>query len=189
TGTTLVSWDYGVLYGFTFPNGFKFPFEGQDRTQAMMGNGYIRFAMSSDSDFDSNSNNPSTFPSLPGGIIAAFWDDFGYTDHGLDKWVYQYRDPDNNPATRNGYLIIQWHRVDFLGTSPDAEVNVQLKLFESGDIEVHWGNMLQGAATAGRIAGDSATVGLSNVAGTQAVTYSHNEAKVSPNTAIRFKAQ
>ncbi len=187
TGTVLMSADFWVYRALTFPNGFTFPFEGQNRTELMMGNGYVNFEMSTSTVSDPNRNNPATFPSLPGGIIAIFWDEAGSTSLPT-RYVYQYFDPDNNAATRNGYLILQWSHMDFSGNTPDADMNYQMWLYENGDIDFQWAGMTSGAAPQSRALGDSATIGLSNVAGTQAVVYSHNEAKVVPNTGIRFKA-
>ncbi|MFN7132744.1 MAG: hypothetical protein ACK4N5_11730, partial [Myxococcales bacterium] len=183
---------YGSRELITFPSGFKFPFDGADRTSCLMGNGYITFdptaTPTTGTSGDPNRDNPTTFPdpSIPGGIIAVFWDTYGVYDGGTAEKSFQYFDPDNNPATKNGYLILSWKDYDFLGNS--GQIDVQIWLYENGDIDFQWGTITPGSLAADVVNGSRATIGIMNMAKTQAIIVGHNQPVITPNSGLRFRA-
>lgn len=123
--------------------------------------------------------NPSSLTATldPLGALAPFWDDLK-----VDK--------PTNPAANvfvgrvADHTIVQWHHVTHLSAGDD--LNFEVKLFDSGAIEYHYGAMTSGSAS-NYGNGNSATVWLSRPAPPEgALTVSVNQATVVPNSAWRF---
>ncbi|MFN7130444.1 MAG: lamin tail domain-containing protein [Myxococcales bacterium] len=195
TSTTTTT--YRLRRKLTFPSGFTFPFDGQQLTEAHVSIcGYLTFdPTATDSDTDPNCDNPSAFPSATAikGVIAPFWDRTWSVGTGLPRpTVYaQVIDPDNNPATADGYLVVQWQNFpQYWGSSTaPTNLNFSARLYQNGNVEYHYGLMDPGGISSSyalEAEGLSATVAVSNLSGNAANVFGHNEAKIKGNTAIRF---
>jgi hypothetical protein len=124
-----------------------------------------------------NKTLPST--ATPTGTLAPFWDDLSISTGAVYyRRIAAAADP-NNPAP---HWIVQW-KASHLSAGDD--LNFQVKLFDSGIIEYHYGTMTSGS-TSNYANGNSATIWAENEAGTAAVPFSVNQANVTPNMALRF---
>ncbi len=197
TGTVHVDYTFGARKRYTFPAGFTFPYDGVQHTSVVMGNGYLNFdpAMTDiGSVSDPLATPPTDFPSTPGGVIAPFWDDLGLITlaaGGTTDWFVQpFLNPDGNPLTQDGYIVFEWFNVDIAGTaSPDGNMNFEAILYENGDIEFQYAGMESGSKPPERARGSHAVVGISNIAGDQAVVIGNRQTVINPNTGMRFRAQ
>lgn len=195
TGTVLMSNDFWVRRQFAFPDGFVFPFEGVDRTAVVVNVGWLNFDTTFDDTVYAENLAPSTFPSTTetyalGGVIAPFWDgSANQTNGGVFGYYYQYFDPDNDPSTKDGYLIIQWHNINLPGeTNPTASVNFQAWLWEDGTIDFQYGDMIEGGGSiTDRAQGSRAAVGIAVEDGSAGSVYSFKEPKIQSNMGLRFK--
>jgi hypothetical protein len=136
-----------------------------------------------------NKTIPST-TTAPRGVIAPFWDDL-QTSTGLtpESDMYWKRMNAGEDALRpEPHWIFQWHRVRHLSTSPADDLNFEVKLFEDGTIEYHYGELRSGTTT-NYGNGNSATVWLERADAGTALTLSANTADVKPHTAWRFIPQ
>lgn len=126
-------------------------------------------------------------PYAPGSTVAAFWDDLQTNpDAPLGSDMYWKRlvagEDVENPRP---HWVFQWAHVKHHGTSPEDDLNFEVKLFEDGVIELHYGAMQSG--TADRYGeGASATVWLSNLDNRQALVVSVNRAWIRAHSAYRF---
>lgn len=119
---------------------------------------------------------------LPLGTIAPFWDDLELRTRSLVLWKRVVANEDS--ANPGGHWIFQWKAFDHdLGVF--ANLNFQVKLFDTGIIEYHYGPMVRGFGGAYET-GFSATVWLENPAGTLALPISVNTARSWAGTAVRF---
>ena len=91
-----------------------------------------------------NYNNKS-YPdsSTPVGSLAPFWDDL-QTSVGTSEVYWKHVAAGEDPATPAAHWVFQWAHVRHYGTSPADDLNFQVKLFESGVIEYHYGAMTSG---------------------------------------------
>ncbi|MBL8956942.1 MAG: lamin tail domain-containing protein [Myxococcaceae bacterium] len=114
----------------------------------------------------------------PLGTIAAFWADLDKKTSSIDGSVFTER--------RANYRIIQWHHFGRWTTAGTVEdMNFEIKLFDTGVIEFHYGVMLNGNA-APFVDGNSATVWIEQPNGATALPISINTAMPRQNTAWRF---
>jgi hypothetical protein len=92
-----------------------------------------------------------------------------------------------DPQTPEQHWVFTWHRIShYYGSGKGADdLSFQVKLFENGVIEYHYGAMVSGT-TDNFGTGSSATVWLENLPGTVALVRSINQPVVQPNTAVRF---
>jgi hypothetical protein len=70
-------------------------------------------------------------------------------------------------------------------TSPPDDLNFEVKLFEDGVIEYHYGDLISGTAD-DYANGNSATVWLEQPDGGQALVLGINQAIIRPHTGYRF---
>lgn len=84
-----------------------------------------------------------------------------------------------------GHWIVQWHRLKY---STNDDLNFQLKIFDDGSLEYHYGRMESGDAQE-HAKGDIATCWLENPTGTLAQTISAKKPLIRPYTAYRFIAE
>ncbi len=150
-----------------FPIGFSFPYMGTDYSSFWVNtNGFMTLASAPPN--WTHSNYP--LPTSGGEYIAPFWDDLF-----VDGDVY-YAVAGVAPNRR---LIVQWNNARVYGLG--GNLDFQAVLFENGEIEFRY-RTLSGAGADGV----SASVGLSNVRGTDGIGYSFNQAVLSPGMSIRF---
>ncbi len=125
--------------------------------------------------------------SEPVGIIAPLWDDLDKNDFP-DSNVYVRRfEAGQDPSTPRPHVVVQWHnysRYDFDAVDLDA-LDFEVKLFDDGVIEIHYGQMTSGNAE-NRGDGNQATVWIERTTGTQALFLGRQEAFIQSNTAYRF---
>jgi hypothetical protein len=182
SGTPLFA--FGVSIDETTPASFDlpapFPYFGTARTRAWVSpNSWLAFTPQTSAVF-SNRTTPSA-TSNPVGAIAPFWDDNQNTatasPPNADSNVYW--------ARRGNYTIVQWHRWRHFATSPADDLNFEVKLFDDGVIEFHYGTMVSGT-TSNYADGNSATVWIERPDGSAALPIGRNQAVIAPNTAYRF---
>ena len=120
----------------------------------------------------------------PIGSIAPFWDNLQGKSASTNSGIYTLRrDPDGTPATGDEYTIISWE--DWRCFAATQSLNFQVKLFDNGNIEYHYGTMT-GAATTTQ--GSSATSWLEDRFGKSAATININSIApgIQPNTGFRY---
>ncbi|MGH2657205.1 MAG: carboxypeptidase regulatory-like domain-containing protein [Actinomycetota bacterium] len=156
------------------PLPFEFPFYGEfyDTTFAST-KAYVNFLQGNV--FFVNSAIPSSGP--PNGAIYAFWDDLN-VDSAASTWKATLGEAPNRR------FVIEWRNVSFFGDS-SRRVDVEIILHEgSGRILTQYRNI----AEDGREQGNSATIGVENADGSDALQYSFNEAVVdSPEFAVLYR--
>jgi hypothetical protein len=131
--------------------------------------GYVRFGATSCNGNTSNQTFPD--PAAPNNVIAAFWDDLGFSSFGsgnanakvfvqamADRYIVQYTN---------------WP-IYFDDTSA---LNFQIILHLNGNVELQYGSMSD-PDDAGRAQGDSASIGLENSDGSDGYQYSLNSAVI-----------
>jgi hypothetical protein len=152
---------------------FPFPFYGQSYNTAFAAtNGYLNF-LAGNSIF-SNSSIPST--GAPNGAIYPFWDDL-FLDASSTAWTKL------TGAAPNRQFTIEWRDVGFFADLAHR-VNFEVTLKENGQILTQYNSV--GAFS--RQQGDSATLGIENATGTDALQFSFNEASITPpNMAVLYR--
>lgn len=92
----------------------------------------------------SNKTRPTTV--APFGLISPFWDGLGTTTApGSGVYVKRFA-AGEDPETPGAHWIIQWHRITTtFGVTDD--LNFQVKLFDNGTIEYHYGSMESGTGS------------------------------------------
>src|SRR5690606_20854803 len=112
----------------------------------------------------------------PKATVAIFWDDLEKRDAGNGS-VYMQRMAD--------HWLFHWHQVTCYAYPPNEDdLNFQIKLFDDGAIEFHYGEMIPGISTPWD--GSSATIWLENPSGGDALVLGIDEPVVQPHTAYRF---
>ena len=81
--------------------------------------------------------------------------------------------------------MFQWAHVRHYSTSPADDLNYEIKLFEDGSVEYHYGAMVSGTSDNYADA-RSASVWFENPTGSQALVIGLNQPVIRPNTAYRF---
>lgn len=146
-----------------------FPYFGQTHSQMRVcTNGWVSFV-----DTTSTAFTNKTLPSATAPIqtLSAFWDDLFLTSGRSSAHV----------ARAGNKTIIQWKNVAPLSSTMD-DMNFEIKLFDNGTIEYHYGTMTGSA----RVNGGEATVWIDNLDGTAALAVGVNVPIIAPNTAYRF---
>ncbi|MDP1823566.1 MAG: hypothetical protein Q8L48_09995 [Archangium sp.] len=146
----------------------------------MMGNGYLMWGTVAVSAW----SNRTLASATNAGSVAVFWDDLDSPNPDSEMY-WKHFAANEDPATPQQHWVFQWKAFSYWLTSPADNMNFELKLFESGVIEYHYGSMVSGS-TSNYAAGTSATAWLENPAGTQALVISINQQLIRPNTAFRF---
>lgn len=167
-----------VVGSFDLP--VPFPYFKTPQSQAWVSsNSWIAFTTQTTAVI-TNRITPST-TSQPVGAIAPFWDDNQNTATAstpiADSNVYW--------ARRGNYTIVQWHRWRHYATSPADDLNFEVKLFDDGVIEYHFGTMVSGT-TLNYANGNSATVWIERPDGSAVLSIGRNQAVIAPNTAYRY---
>jgi hypothetical protein len=138
----------------------------------------------------SNKSSPTT--TAPVGLVAPFWDDLEAAplpNRPQPELYWKRIAPMEDPLAPAGHWIFQWshvsHQQSAVADKGLDDLNFQVKLFEDGTIEYHYGAMTSGTVN-GYADGNSATVWFENLAGNLALFRSINQPLVRPNTAVRF---
>ncbi|TML24059.1 MAG: hypothetical protein E6G32_04640 [Actinobacteria bacterium] len=148
---------------------FTFTYYGNSYNTAFVAtNGYLSFLTGTS--FFGNSAIPSSFD--PNGAIYPFWDD-----------LYVYGDSSMWTKTEPGKFTIEWRNVGYFADAAHR-VNFEVTLTETGRILIQY--QVDNSFT--RNTGDSATIGIENATGDDALQYSFNEGSLAAgHTAILFK--
>lgn len=134
----------------------------------------------------SNKVSPNTSEPDVGGVIAPFWDDLRFlsTRSGSALLVERFA-ANQDPSEVRPHWVIQWNKIEAYLQGDD--LSFEVKLFDTGDIEYHYGTMMNGSS-ANRGNGNSATVWLESPENqpARALVFSVNRAAITSNMAIRF---
>jgi hypothetical protein len=127
-----------------------------------------------------NSDTNKTTPTAAEPIftIAPYWDDlWAYSARGAFAGVWYKRMAANeDPAAPTPHWIIQWNHLAHDPGITTSDLNFQVKFFDNGVIEYHYGLMDKGSETSDWGNGQSATIWLENPAGNTALPFSVNTA-------------
>ncbi|MDX3765324.1 S8 family serine peptidase [Streptomyces sp. NBC_01707] len=135
-------------------------------------NGLINFLEPRLGDYD-NVALPSA--ERPNGTVAAFWDDLVLDKKSTVQTA-------TTGTTGNRKFAVVWNDAGFVGNS-SARVSFEAVFEEAtGSVTLQY----QGLSTASPENGASATVGIENQAGTDALQYSYNEPVLKDRSAIRI---
>jgi hypothetical protein len=151
-------------------------------------NGWLYpYAYSGTSAGPSNKPRPDSNAPASGGILAPFWDDLEWTGRA-NAGVYTKRyEAGQSAVDARAHRIIQWKNVSRWSIASNNDfINFEVKLFDSGDVEYHYGTMTSGSSP-DYAGGTSATVWLENPAGSEALTYSIDTSRIGSHTGLRFQ--
>lgn len=156
---------------FDLPAPFTYFGEAQSRAW-VSASGHLAFHALTSATYSNRALPSST--SQPVGAIAPFWDDIENVPTQSNSNIYW--------ARRDGYTVVEWSH--FTGYSTSGDLNFQVKLFDTGVIEIHYGVMGGAAALA---TGTGATVWIERPSGTAAaLPIGINQGVIAPNTGYRF---
>ncbi|MFO0599592.1 MAG: hypothetical protein U0228_30075 [Myxococcaceae bacterium] len=153
---------------------------------SMSNDGWMVWGSTTSTNF-SNETYPNS--GAPTGALAPFWDDLeaAVTTTRSPEMYWKRFNLNEDPVTTAPHWVFSWHHMSHYYSSGKGadDLNFEVKLFEDGTIEYHYGTMVSGT-TSNYANGNSATVWLENPAGTIALSQSVNQPVVAPNTAWRF---
>jgi Concanavalin A-like lectin/glucanases superfamily len=174
-GTTPVSlWGDDMVTRMGLP--FPFPYYGQAYTSVWVStNGFASFIDPQGSHPDDASSLPSA--ALPNATLYPFWDDVLLLD--------------NESSVRSGLtgtapnrqFVIEWRNVTLFRTRSDPNVrfSFEILLAENGSITFNYSGLDNNDEK-----GITASVGIEDLAGTQASQYSYRQASLASDTAIVY---
>jgi subtilisin family serine protease len=158
----------------TVPLPFGFFFYGRTYETAFLNtNGAINFQAANTA--FSNVSIPSTSP--PNAAIYPFWDDLL-----LDSSSRVFSKTSGTAPNRQ--FLVEWRNAMFFGGATSSRVDFETVLSENGEISMTYRNL---DPAQGRETGNSATVGIENETGTDALQYSFNASTLTDAQSIRFK--
>jgi len=156
----------------TVPLPFGFFFYGKTYSNAFVStNGNLNF-LAANTAF-SNVAIPST--GAPNAAIYPLWDDL--IVDGSSRMLTKV-----SGTAPNREFLVEWRNATFFSAS--ARVDFEAVLSENGEISLRYRNV---DPSAGVETGNSATVGIENETGTDALQYSFNSSTLSDAQSIRFK--
>ena len=121
-----------------------------------------------------NSSIPSA--GTPNAAIYPFWDDL-FLDASSTAWTKLVG------SAPNRQFVIEWRNARFFGDLT-RRIDVEVVLYENGRILTQYRNI----AADSREQGNSATIGIENAAGNDALQYSFNEATIgTPDFAVLYR--
>ena len=151
---------------------FPFTFYGTTfRTATVSTNGFLSFATFPNNTF---SNTPIPDTDAPNAAIYPFWDDLFVDGPGSVRTEVVGTAP-------NRRLAVEWSQVRFVGDS--SRITFEVVIGENGRIQFQYKDLASGT----RGQGVSATVGIENQTGTDALQYSTGEAALQSGDAITFR--
>ncbi len=118
----------------------------------------------------------------PFGILAPYWTDLDHDNPGANIFAKRMA-AGADPVTPAAHWIIQWHKTTHFASSTD-NLNFQVKLFDDGAMEIHYGTLTSTIATYAN--GADATVWLEEPTGKTAKVISVEQPLIAPNSAYRF---
>lgn len=142
-------------------------------------------AYSGDSNLSNKVSPNSTAPDV-GGVMAIFWDDLRFLSARPGSNLFSQRLAANeDPNEPRAHWIVQWNKIE--AYTNNDEMSFEVKLFDTGDIEYHYGTMTSGSSS-NRANANAATVWLEapESAAARALVYSVNTASITSNMALRF---
>ncbi|MFI6290733.1 S8 family serine peptidase [Nonomuraea sp. NPDC050790] len=152
---------------------FTFPFYGAAQTKAWITtNGYASFAAEKVTT-GSNGTLPTT--GTPNNALYAYFDDL-VAD--AESGVYTA----TQGAAPNRVFVVEWRNVKFYSDAA-MRISVSMLLGENGTVSYRYKDI-----ESAREQGNSATIGVENAAGTDALLYSFNTAAVSSGQAVTVAA-
>ncbi len=153
------------------PIGFSFDFYGNTYTEAVVSsNGFITFDSAGCSAY---SNVCIPDPENPNAAVYAFWDDLGLY-HNPSSAVY-YETLGSAPDRE---FVVEWYQVPHISDS-GSRLTFQAILYEgSNEIKTQFNTMSDGEGD--YAGGRSATLGIENAAGSDALEYSCNPGAPGP---------
>jgi hypothetical protein len=150
---------------------FDFTFYGTTYTSANVAtNGFLSFVNPQ----PIFANGPIPSADIPNGAIYPFWDDLIVDGAASVRTEVL-------GAAPNRSFVIEWENIAFLADL-SKRVNFEVVLTETGRITFQY----QGIDDDGMEEGNSATIGIENAAGDDALQYAFNQASVASGTAIVF---
>jgi subtilisin family serine protease len=153
---------------------FEAFFYGRTYTTANIAtNGHINF-LAPNTAFN-NGAIPTT--GTPNAAIYGFWDDLIIDSSSVMRTKVSGTAP-------NREFLVEWRNATFFLAPATQRFDFEVVLSERGDISLRYRNI---DPADGRESGNSATVGIENHAGTDALQYSLNSPTLSDSTSIRFK--
>jgi hypothetical protein len=151
---------------------FTFPLYGESYTLGFIStNGLISFEEPAGQ--YSNGSIPSEVD--PNAAIYAYWDDL-YADNNTAIYTA------SGGAEPERWLTVEWRGITF--HDDNVRVDIEATLYEDGRVLLEYRNI---DASSDRERGASATIGLEDAAGEDALQYSVNEAVLSDGQAILFQ--
>lgn len=149
---------------------FGFSFYGQTYNTAHIAtNGYLNFL--SPNSIYSNTSIPSGFD--PNAAIYPYWDDL-YIDGSSSMWTDELQNPHR--------FLIEWRNAAYFADF-SRRVDFEVVLYENGRILTQYRNI----DADGREQGNSATLGIENAAGNDALQFSFNAPSIgSPDFAVSY---
>jgi N-acetylneuraminic acid mutarotase len=154
---------------------FAFDFYGQTyNTTYVCTNGHLTFLTTVGFCPFFNSSIPSA--GTPNAAIYPFWDDL-FLDASSTAWTKTIG------SAPNRQFVIEWRNARFFGDLT-RRIDVEVVLYENGRILTQYRNI----AADSREQGNSATIGIENAAGNDALQYSFNEATIgTPDFAVLYR--
>lgn len=121
--------------------------------------------------------------SAPNGTVAAFWDDLAFPS--AESYGAVTREITDAAGRR---FVVQWTNfADY--SAATARLTWQVKLFDTGAIEMHYCSMTNSSTTSNRHLGDSATVGIRSIDGLGSLQVGTNTIGLTrPGTGYRIAA-
>ncbi|MGC4749625.1 S8 family serine peptidase [Micromonospora sp. DT201] len=181
-GTAAAGWVDGgsvlPLTGDTASRGVDLPFAmtfygSTYRRLTVHTDGYLTFG--TDATTSVGDNGPLPAPAVSAPAVYAFWDDL-VLDHASTVRTKV----SGTGAARQ--FVVSWSRAA-LKSAPKTRVDVQVRLAENGRVTIAYRELGAGAAAAG----GSATVGIEDATGRDALTYSRDEQMLDAADAITFQ--
>ncbi len=132
-----------------------------------------------------SANKTSFSATAPVRLIAPFWDTLSFPT-GTGGIYMERKDPDPG-LTGDEYTIISWEHIRY-STTAAYDLNFQVKFFDTGDIEYHYGVMDGSSETTRR--GNLATIWLESEDGQAALVQnitSNFGSLIEPNSAVKFR--
>ncbi|MFI6478342.1 S8 family serine peptidase [Nonomuraea sp. NPDC050663] len=152
---------------------FAFPFYGVAQTNALIStNGYLNMS-GNDTVTGSNGTIPST--ASPNNSVYAYWDDL-VAD--AESGIYTA----SSGTAPNRQFVVEWRNVKFYNAT-DLRISFSLILSENGSVSYRYASI-----DSERERGTSATIGVENATGTDALLYSYEGAAVSSGQSITISA-
>ncbi|SCF07763.1 Serine protease, subtilisin family [Micromonospora coriariae] len=181
-GTAAAGWTDGgsvlALTGDTASRGVDLPFPmtfygSTYRRITVHTDGYLTFG--ADATTSVGDNGPLPAPAVSAPAVYAFWDDL-VLDHASTVRTRV------SGAGMNRQFVVSWTRAA-LKSAPKTRVDVQVRLGENGNVTIEYRKL----GATGAAAGGSATVGIEDATGRDALTYSRDEQVLDAARAVTFR--